>query len=391
MNKLEKIITVAKELAASYIKGEGVDENKIRAKFEEKDAVEIIEKIKNEKSKGEDDVLFTLLNDSKQKDWEILKTKLKPKSKLRFLKTVMRVAAIFLGVLGLAYYSLQEGFFNDDNSSLIIKEEVVTLRFDNGNVEVVSLAGERKIVDANGKIIGVKKGNELNYAPSEGSVEELSYNELTVPYGQTFELGLSDGTKVKLNSGTIIKYPVKFLKGQARNVFLKSGEAYFDVVKDDEHPFVVNAKNLNVRVLGTQFNVSAYPEDSGVNTVLVEGSVSLYAKDSAYIAKNTSVLKPGYKASWKSVNQKIKQEKVDTFIYTAWVKGKMVFDHMPFKHIIKKLERHYNVSIINSNIALGEETFTATFDVEDIEQVLNSFSKNYPIEYSFKNNKILIK
>lgn len=167
-----------------------------------------------------------------------------------------------------------------------------------------------------------------------------------------------------------------------------NGEAFFDVAKES-NPFIVNVNNLNIRVLGTQFNVSCYPEDTVINTVLVEGSVSLFG-DEVYNAETASILNPGFKASWNKTNDDISIDKVDTNIYTGWRKGKLIFKNLQFENIIKKLERHYNVSIVNDNKKLGEQYYNATFDIETIEQVLESFNESYEIKYTIENNKIII-
>ena len=115
-------------------------------------------------------------------------------------------------------------------------------------------------------MVGNQNGNKIVY-DTETTLEKLVYNTIKIPYGKRFELQLSDGTIVHLNSGTTLKYPVKFIASGNRQVFL-DGEAFFDVAKDKTHPFVVNADNLNVRVLGTHFNVSNYPEDKLTDIVL---------------------------------------------------------------------------------------------------------------------------
>jgi transmembrane sensor len=213
---------------------------------------------------------------------------------------------------------------------------------------------------------------------------------LTVPFGKRFALLLSDGTKVHLNAGTSLKYPVKFLKGKERKVFLEKGEAYFDVAKDAKHPFVVNNDKINVRVLGTQFNMSSYPEDANITTVLVEGSVSLYASELEYDANKATLLESGFKADWNKSTTSFKVDKADVEIYTAWIDGKIILKHMTFNSIIRKLERHYNVEITNNNKALGEDFITATFDIETIEQVFEVINEIHSIDYKINKNKIII-
>ncbi|MGK4568546.1 FecR family protein [Flavobacterium sp. 3HN19-14] len=127
---------------------------------------------------------------------------------------------------------------------------------------------------------------------------------------------MSDGTVIHLNSGTTLRYPVKFIAGENRQVFL-DGEAYFDVAKDKAHPFIVNADKLNVRVLGTHFNVTNYPEDDQTDVVLVEGSVGLYGSNTTFDATKNTVLKPGYKGSFNKNTSSINTKPVVTDFYTS--------------------------------------------------------------------------
>jgi ferric-dicitrate binding protein FerR (iron transport regulator) len=327
-------------------------------------------------------------DEDSQLAWKALESKLdNNKSKPRFSRLIM-YAAIFLLLLGIGYFFTQQ----KSNSDLpIIHENAITLQLGNGNIQVITEDGEQTFVDKKGKLVGTQKGNVLNYKSVANDLSSSTpiYNELTIPYGKTFKLVLSDGTTIHLNAGSSIKYPVKFIEGAQREVFLK-GEAFFDVVKNVNQPFVVNVNELNVRVLGTKFNVSSYPEDKNINTVLVEGSVALHEKGDAYNASTAFLLEPGYKGEWNPDSKATIVAKVDTNEYTGWVEGRMIFRNTPFKIIRKKLERHYNVSIINNNEILEEKTYNAVFDVESIEQVLRTLNEIYSIEYIIDQNEIVI-
>ncbi len=338
------------------------------------------------------------------KAWNSIKSKLHqdsnivpvsdaPKSKLRFLSNVsgfIKYAAVFIGILGIGYFFMnQHKTTAVTKNQLIIGDDNITLELENGNVKVIQPNGAQQSINISGKVVAEQSGNKLNYE-KENSAEKLAYNILTIPNGKKFQVILSDGTEVYLNSGSVLKYPVKFITGINRQVYLLEGEAYFDVTKDAKHPFIVNVDNMNVRVLGTEFNVSAYPEDPSISTVLVEGSVSIFGNDKKYDKATSLELKPRFKASWNKIKTNISVEEVDTDIYTGWKNGKLIFKNIQFKNIIKKLERHYNVTIINNNSKLDEKNYDATFDVETIEEVLNSFNKNYEIAYTIENNKIII-
>lgn len=300
---------------------------------------------------------------------------------------IFKYAAIAILFLGIGY--LYQGGYFQKGSEIMIPGDSITLQLSDGNVKIIDEDGSSKLLDSEGNVVGEHNGVQLVY-DKDTEKETLVYNTLTVPYGKRFKLKLSDGTNVQLNAGTSLKYPVGFIKGENRKVFLK-GEAYFDVAKDKDHPFIVNADGMDLRVLGTQFNISSYPEDDEINTVLVEGSVSIYKKEKAYDAKTATILKPGFKAAWQKDNNKVHVEKADIELHTAWIDGRIIFRRTLFEDIVKKLERHYNVVIINNNPVLAKQRFGASFDIETIEQVLESFSTNYEIEFTMENDQIIIK
>ncbi|MBW4358999.1 FecR family protein [Flavobacterium taihuense] len=271
----------------------------------------------------------------------------------------------------------------------IINSNEITLQMANGDIQIISEGKKSKVTDADGHVIGKQNGNKIIY-DTETSIEKLVYNTLKIPNGKRFELQLSDGTIVHLNSGTTLKYPVKFIAGENRQVYL-DGEAFFDVTKDKKHPFVVNADKLNIRVLGTHFNVSSYPEDEQTDVVLVEGSVGLYTANEKFDATKNTVLKPGYKGSFNKNNNNINTKEVNTDMYTAWMNGGLMFRDMTFNSICKKLERRYDVTIMIKNNKLANEKFNASFGDKPIENVLTYFDDVYGFNYTIKDNVITIK
>ncbi|MBJ6366671.1 FecR family protein [Snuella sedimenti] len=307
------------------------------------------------------------------------------------VKRFLKVAAVFTGlmVLGVLYknnYLSNKSSFDQED----VQQTNITLQLDNGEIKVIDTEGVQDLTDVKGSVVGKQVKNSITYS-KDTEVETLSYNTLNIPYGQTFELLLSDGTVAHLNAGTSIKYPVKFLEGHSREVFLE-GEAYFDVAKDKEHLFVVNNKGVNVEVYGTKFNVSTYPEDENTDVVLVEGSVSMYKTDSISNPQESTkvMLVPGVKGSFNKTNETIETKQVVTSIYTSWVHGELVFRDMTFANILKKMERRYNVSITINNDALAQEIFNASFRNEPLEKVLEYLKLTYDINYTIKDNHITI-
>ncbi|MFV0541943.1 MAG: FecR family protein [Aestuariibaculum sp.] len=275
------------------------------------------------------------------------------------------------------------------HEKLIINDEKITLTLDDGSRIVLNDTSATQIANSEGNVVVKKNGKRLNYN-NKKETNKLIYNELKIPYGKRFEIKLSDGTLVHLNSGSSLKYPASFISSEEnRKVFL-TGEAFFDVAKNEKQPFIVNNNDLDIKVLGTKFNVSAYPEDNNTDVVLVEGSVKMQSLDN--LEKNSLLLQPGHKGSFNNLEKNLEAKRVNTAIYTSWVNGNVVFRNTPFSNIIKKLERHYNVIIINNNHKLSSQTFNATIEVEkeSIEDVLFYFNKVYQIDYNIENNTIII-
>ena len=311
----------------------------------------------------------------------------KEKPKKGLIPNWTKYAAIIVLFLGVVF-SYQQGLFSSQTQKkvLIPKEEDITLKLENGTVQTIDLNQTKEVRNASGNIIGNQNQNRISYSQATPS-EALVFNTLTVPKGKRFELELSDGTSVHLNSGSSLRYPVSFQKEGVRQVFL-SGEAYFNVAKDKLNSFTINANELDVTVLGTEFNISSYKEDKNIDVVLVEGAVSLSGKNRS---KNEVVnLLPGEKASFAYASQDINVGKVNISLYTSWRDGHLVFRDTTFENILTKLERRYNVQIENKNKELGEEIFNASFNDVPIEKVLSYFNDTHKINYTIADNKVII-
>jgi len=309
----------------------------------------------------------------------------------QFRKTgMLRIAAAIILFLGTA---LLVNYLTPSNGQVTSiptppTTDAVTLELHDGMVKVISPHKEEKLTDADGQVMGTQEGTRLNYEKGD-TTEELVYNELTVPYGNLFDLVLSDGTEVKLNAGSTIRYPVRFPSKGSRKVFL-NGEAYFDVTENTERPFVVNAEEIDVEVLGTEFNLSFYPEDEHLNTVLVEGSVKVFPENKANAMEDAVILTPEQMASWDKENNQMTVSEVDTDLYTAWKNGVLLFRKSSFISIRKKLERHFDVFIRNEYPLLERQVYTASFEDESIDEILDAFQVDTPFEYEYLDAKTII-
>ena len=206
------------------------------------------------------------------------------------------------------------------------------------------------------------------------SSQKKVYNTFQASLGARTQVALPDGSLVWLNSGSSLSCPVVF-DSRSRNVELK-GEAFFEVVENEKVPMVVSAGNLKVKVYGTKFNVNAFPDEGLIETTLVEGHVTIIPG----VSEIEYPLKPGHTASYTVGNQRLQITKVeDMDVFTGWKDGKLLLHDEPFAHIVRKLERWYNVDIQLSDASLGSYTLYATFFDESIEQILDIFSGSIPI------------
>ena len=210
-----------------------------------------------------------------------------------------------------------------------------------------------------------------------GQSTEVKYNTLIVPRGGEFSLELADGTRVWLNTESKLRYPVAFT-GDERRVEM-DGEVYFEVAKNREKPFVVTVNGVDIRVLGTSFNVSAYQED--VVTTLVTGKVQLKKGDEQV------VLLPNQQAIWSDDKFKVKQ--VDARNYVLWKEGIFYFEDVDLEMILDDMARWYNVNIFYVNPTLKKMKFSVEIKrYEDINEILRRIEQTKRVKFEIKDRTI---
>ncbi|MDP4276118.1 MAG: FecR domain-containing protein [Bacteroidota bacterium] len=209
---------------------------------------------------------------------------------------------------------------------------------------------------------------------------------ISVPYGSKTQLLLPDGSKVWLNAGSTLKYAQNF-GTKTRRVKL-SGEAYFEIAKNAGKPFIVLTNEASVKVIGTKFDVKAYPEDQRLDVTLLRGSVQLntnYQPDKSYI------MKPNQHAIIDKVDRKVRMEATDASRSAAWTEGKILFDEDQFGQIVRRLEREYNVEIEVKDSKLMNQRFYGDFSkAQSIQEILGIMTSNNEFSYTMKGNHICI-
>lgn len=385
MNKPENIKYLLKKFALDRCSDEEIEQ--IIAYY--RDA-----KIPTDDHPGVEEIneLYNILPELNQSDANKISSRiLKQPKKKKSLPKPGKFRWSYAAAAALAGIILIGAFFNHiqnpESGQLIISDEQITLEDNNGTIEKLEEGKETMIKDAQGNTIGFMQGEKLIYnAIAENSPQTPEYNTIKVPFGKKFEISLSDGTRIHLNAGTTIRFPVDFSNLKNRQVSL-SGEAYFDVTENKEKPFIVNSNGLNTKVYGTEFNVSAYPNENYTNVVLVEGSVGLYDD----LSKEQTILVPGQLGSYEKYHKNIETREVPTGVYTSWINGELVFRDATLDDILQKLERHFNVTVVNRTSNNSNETFNANFGDQPVEKVLEYLDRIYEINYSIENNQIIIK
>lgn len=300
-----------------------------------------------------------------------------------FVKNLMRVAAVFVGILGVAYFLNYE--------RILIESKNIILTTSSGEKIILDSKANKRSTNKTSldKLEGLvnSETNALVYE-KDVALQALIKNTIKVPYGKRFKLKLSDGTIVHLNSGSLFTYPVSFIEGMDREVYV-SGEAFFDVYSDSLNSFKVYSTGSSAEVFGTKFNFKNYEEDNFSEIILTEGSLGV---KNTIDKSEVVIIKPGDMAKVDYSLGKIELSKVNTVLYTSWVDGRIIFRNENINNMITKLERIYDVIIINNNIELNKMFINATFltEKETIQDVLDYLVKIYNVDYQIMNNKIII-
>jgi len=297
------------------------------------------------------------------------------------------VAATVLSFVLLNLFTKKPSSFENEgvlsqNKSIQIAAEKSFLTLNNGTE--ISLDN---IQNYEGETLSIS-GKEIIYKTIKSNAKDVPYNYLTISRGEQFSLKLSDGTQVWLNSETKLKYPVSFINGEDRKVELVYGEAYFDVSPSTEHKgsrFKVFNQFQEVEVLGTEFNIKAYKDESKIFTTLVEGKVSIdvNGKKQNLIPSEQSVL--------NIKNSDININKVNVYNELSWKEGVFIFKDKSLYEIMKVISRWYDIDFVFEDKELENLTFNGKLlKSQTLEEILN-FIKLNNIEFEIIDKMIIFK
>lgn len=240
--------------------------------------------------------------------------------------------------------------------------------------------------EKDGTKIDLKEEHITYELTGECSEDSLIYNELVVPRGGEFSLTLSDGTVVFLNADSRLRYPVKFSDAN-RTVELK-GEGYFHVMRNEKVPFVVRASGVDITVLGTEFNVSNYQENSAVQATLITGVVKVTREGH----EDSRVLRPGEQAIFNKKNQEIAVKEVDVSYVVAWKEGRLRFRDRPLGEIMDFIARWYDVEVVYEDEEVRNYLFGCNFNRhETVYPLLELFQSTGTVRFEVVEKKIIVR
>lgn len=258
-----------------------------------------------------------------------------------------------------------------------------TLTLGDGKKILIKDALAGNIANQSGVKISKTADGQIIYDIANDKSDKLVYNTLSTTRGEQTQVRLPDGTLVFLNAESALKYPTNFSKSEKRQVSL-TGEGYFEVAKDKEHPFIVKTDKQEVAVLGTHFNINAYSNEESTKTTLTEGRVKVFS----FISRNEIALQPGQQAV---LNQEIlttNQANIDEAL--AWKNGEFRFDDKSIAEIMKQIARWYDVTVIfNDQIPNGYLSGSISRN-RNLSQVLKMIEKTKEVKFRIDGHKIYV-
>lgn len=301
---------------------------------------------------------------------------------------------------------------NDFNAFKALEKVKLKLRKEDAKPKKIFINPFLKIAALALFLIGI--GTLSYYAGVSKNKPTSDFTLIEAPMGSRTKVSLPDGSKVWLNGGSNLKFSNTFNKSD--RIVTITGEGYFDVILNKQLPFVVNTREIRIKVLGTAFNIKAYPDEGLVETTLERGSLAIEKLTVEGKSIPQTVLEPNQRATFikkegevhlsdidkkatedihKEPVQPVKEQlliskKIDTQIFTSWKDEKLVFRNEPFESLTIKLERWYGVSIEIEDEEIKKYHFNGTFEKESIHDVLNIIHFTLPIKYTVNHDQISI-
>ncbi|RBQ09069.1 FecR family protein [Pedobacter miscanthi] len=319
--------------------------------------------------------------------WNKMQTNLKVKKVKLFPNLLRYAAAILLPILilagGVFYYIKNSEPVALDLAKLEPTDHNrATLVLSDGRSVELSEAGQ-KLAEVAGTSITNKGKTLLSYKQNGAAGGAQVYNKLIIPRGAEYKLALADGTMITINSASVLRFPVNINAANLREVYLEKGEAYFQVAKNPDKPFIVHASDMDVKVLGTTFNVNTYTQST--RTTLVEGKVE------AKSANQSTVLAPKQQATFNTQTNALTKTDVDVLPYIAWANGKIVFEEATLDEVMEQLSLWYDYDVVFQSDKIKKVHFSGEIErYSDIKVILNIIEQTGGVKFSIKNRRIYV-
>ncbi|WP_321281019.1 FecR domain-containing protein [Marinifilum fragile] len=324
---------------------------------------------------------------------DLFMKRLNRKSRKAFIRKMLQYAAVVILPLtigvGLWIYSN-----NQMNQSLVDQNQIkkedlnqTVLITSNGNTYELESGVEQAVVEDQGVKIRKYLRAGLKYEKQDTvKTKSVVYNTLRTSKGDDYQIELSDGTIVYLNCDSELKYPVSF-GGQDRRVELR-GEAFFDVSKTGKR-FIVEVNDMEVEVLGTQFNVMAYENENSIQTTLVSGKVKVSINSNG--VDKSLMLEPGNQANWNLKKRTLESKEVDTNLYTSWVNGYFRFENQRLEDILRTIARWYDIKVFYQNPDLKNKRLSGKLNkMEGLEVISNMIEKISNVEIEMNKKAVVV-
>lgn len=310
------------------------------------------------------------------------------KKQIRIIRQLGGIAASISLLIGIGWYASQHTEMPATDYLSII-QSAPQPDSSSQKVQLVLSNNQKLAIEGEESQLEYKKEGQVNVNSEKVDLAEKddskeAFNQLIVPVGKRSSVTFADGTKIWVNSGSKVIYPVKF-SDKKREIFVE-GEIFLHVSHDEQKPFIVKTRQMDIKVLGTQFNVTAYENETNTQVVLVSGKVEVKLGE-----KSKNILAPNEMFQYNSESHKGQITQVDANDYIAWKEGYYPFHQEPLRVILKKLSRYYGVQIY-CNKAGETVSCSGKLDLKDnLEEVLTALKKAIPLETEKKYESIEIK
>lgn len=326
-------------------------------------------------------------NIHREQVWSVIEQQIAPRRRRLSLRKVGYAASvIILVVAGWFIFQMSDNRDAVQESKKVARiasgSQKAILHLDNG--EQLVLADNNTVIVEDSLLGKIEQVDKSLVYQTESTVKEERFNVLEIPNGGEFQVTLADGTKVCLNAGTKLTYPIAFV-GKERRVRLE-GEGYFEVKRDENKPFTVEINGMEVKVLGTSFNLRSFAADNRSTATLISGKIEV--KTSSQRVE----LLPNQQADLLVGENKLEVREVDAAVYSAWTKGKFVFRRERLETILDDVSRWYNVTVFYEQSSVKDILFSGIMErYADISQTLEMLERTGKVSFIVDQKKIIVR